>query len=98
MTTMQKLLSTAAVLVALAAPAHAETVARMWNVEYWPTVFQGACVGQVYYERPKVFLTIAKAYRDNTTKWGIMLSSKDWKHIKGRWPVRSGHQGGTGEE
>jgi serine protease Do len=82
MTTMQKLLSTAAVLVALAAPAHAETVARMWNVEYWPTVFQGACVGQVYYERPKVFLTIAKAYRENTTKWGIMLSSKDWKHIK----------------
>ena len=69
-------------LVALAAPAHAETVARMWNVEYWPTVFQGACVGQVYYERPKVFLTIAKAYRENTTKWGIMLSSKDWKHIK----------------
>jgi S1-C subfamily serine protease len=79
MSTLKKVLMTATMLTALAGSAHAETVNKYWNVEYWPKVFDGACVGQTYYGASKVTLTIGKSYRDGTTLWGIMLANKDWK-------------------
>jgi hypothetical protein len=68
MSTLKKLLTTAAVLVALAAPAHAELV-NGWKVEYYPKIFAGACIGEAYYSKHGTTLNFAKSYRDGTTLW-----------------------------
>ena len=82
MTTMQKLLTTAAVLVAVAVPAHAELV-NGWKVEYYPKIFGGACIGETSYPKHGTTLNFAKFYRDNATLWGLMLENKGWKATKG---------------
>jgi serine protease Do len=82
-TKMSKLfasVSALAMLTALAGSAQAEVV-NGFTVEYWPKAFNGACSGTAYYVKgkDKTSLSIVKAYRDNTTLWGIMLANKDWK-------------------
>jgi serine protease Do len=79
MPTLKKLLMTATVLTALAGSAHAD-MTKWTSVKYYPEVFAGACIGEVWYPTKKVLLNIAVAYRDdNVRRWGIMLENKEWK-------------------
>ena len=95
---MSKLFASAgalAMLTALAGSAQAEVV-NGWKVEYYPKIFNGACIGEAYYPKTKITLNIAVAHRDGGTKlWGIMLENKDWK-IKGNTYeviIRTGPEG-----
>ncbi len=78
MSTLKKLLMAATVLTAVTGSAHAEVVNKQWNMDYFPEVFNGACIAGSHYEKSKVTLNFGKIYRDGTTKWAVMLSNKSW--------------------
>jgi serine protease Do len=65
-------------LTALAGPVQAETV-NGWAVEYWPKVWAGACSASMNYPKNQTKLLFVRAYRDNATEWGIMLTNNSWK-------------------
>jgi serine protease Do len=67
-----------AMLTALAGPVQAETV-NGWVVEYYPDVWAGTCSANVNYPKSQISLTFLRAYKDNTTSWGVMLTNKSWK-------------------
>jgi serine protease Do len=75
---MKKLLTTTAVLIALCSPSQAETV-NGWEIKYWPDAFAGACAAGAYYPSSKTTMLFVKAYKDNTTEWGVMLTNSTWK-------------------
>jgi serine protease Do len=91
MSTLKKLLSTAAVLVALVGPAQAERVEVVngWEIEYWSDVFAGACTATGNYPAPapkaapsKTRLQFVRIYNDNNNnalEWGIILRNSGWK-------------------
>jgi serine protease Do len=78
MSTLKKLLMAATVLTAVTGSAHAEVVNKQWNMDYFPEVFNGACIAGSHYEKTKVTLYFGKIYRDGTTKWVVMLRNKSW--------------------
>jgi serine protease Do len=94
MTTMQKLLSTVAVLTALVSPVQAGDPVRIevvngWVIEYWPDSFAGACTATGNYPNSMpgasngpTKLEFVRIYNDennNAIEWGIMLINKSWK-------------------
>src|SRR2546430_7634877 len=78
---MTKLLTTAAMLAALAVSAQATETVNGWKVDYYPDIFNGACAAGVTY-KGGTFLSFAKIYRDDTTKWSVMLLNKAWTWTK----------------
>jgi S1-C subfamily serine protease len=79
MSTLKTLLTTTAVLVALTASAQAD-MTKWTSTQYYPDLWRGACIGEVYYPTKKVTLNIGVAYHDNNTKlWALMLENKEWK-------------------
>jgi S1-C subfamily serine protease len=94
MSTLKKLLMTATVLTALAAPAHAAENVNGWLVDYYPSVWAGACSASMHYTKnnSSTRLSFIRHYnQDGTSSWGIMLSNKDWKAAtasQGNYQVR----------
>jgi serine protease Do len=77
MTALKKLLMHATVLTALAGSAQAEVV-HGFTVTYNPEIFSGACFAEAYYPASRTTLMFVKAYRDNTTTWGVLIANKSW--------------------
>jgi S1-C subfamily serine protease len=77
MSTLKKVLMAATVLTALAGSAQAEVV-HGFTVTYNPEIFSGACFAEAYYPASRTTLMFVKAYRDNTTTWGVLIVNKSW--------------------
>jgi hypothetical protein len=73
MSTLKTLLTTTAVLVTLTASAQAD-MTKWTSTKYYPDLWRGACIGEVYYPTKKVNLNIGVPIAITTPSCGRSCS------------------------